>query len=122
VRVSVTGSGSIEEIMICNDVFCAGCSILFGKPVPRDPDFNMYDLPLIHTRFLDTANMCLKNLVGHSDPRFEKGGISDLTTVLHGSVRRAEAVEVMFSDGFQRAVAVCDPEQCQECKAVEGSG
>jgi hypothetical protein len=116
--VSVKETDSVEDIMICNDAFCSICSVLFETPATGDPDFDLGILPFLHTRFLDTANTSLKDVTGQPDAGFEVGKFKDLTVVFHSCARRADAVNVMSFDGYQRLVALFDPGQCEKCKVA----
>jgi hypothetical protein len=116
VRVAVPENAAIEEIMICNNAFCSMCSLFQGSPATGDPDYNLHNLPFIHAKYIDAGNMSIIAPGSLTDTQFEAGGSRDLAAVPEKTLRGAEAINLLFSDGHHRTAIVCDAEKCNKCR------
>ena len=117
-RTNVPETGTVEDVMVCNDAFCSNCAFLFGRPASGDPDYYMDGMPFIHTVFLDASKISIIKAGEQIDAQFEAGSICDLATVPAKAARQSNAISVTFLDGYQRSAEVCDPATCQKCKTV----
>ena len=114
-RVALPNSENVEDIMVCNDAFCAFCAQ--DHPPTCDPDYNLNSMPFIHAKYLSNENMSIFGAGGLPYSLFAAGGLRDLTAVPEKARRDAEPLNVLFLDDRRRAAVVCDPEKCEKCKA-----
>jgi hypothetical protein len=76
----------------------------------------LHNLPFIHAKYIDAGNMSIIAPGSLTDTQFEAGGSRDLAAVPEKTLRGAEAINLLFSDGHHRTAIVCDAEKCNKCR------
>lgn len=107
--MAVPDTENTENIIIYNNAFCSICSYFQSRPTDGDPEYDLHDIPFVHTENLNTEDMSIVGAGGLADNQFEAGSFRNLSAVSTKTVRRVEAVEVLFPDGHRRSAVVCDP-------------